>query len=525
MTLNRRLVILVALVGVLFVTTGVGTVAAQSAPDCSTVTYNGDGTEANPYEVSNVDQLQCIEEQDLDANYVQVSDIDAGGTASWNGGDGFDPIGGPPVPVSGPPFEGKFVGQGYSITDLTINRDSKNRVGMFGGLDRSGEVTTVSVVDANITGNDEVGGIVGLNAGTIDKSYVTGSINGTDDVGGLIGRNRGESTVSTSYSTASVSGNGFDVGGLVGGNGGMITESYATGSVDGTDDVGGLVGTNSGTVSKSYATASVNGPEDVGGLVGFNVGGGMVSESYATGLVDGSNRVGGLVGLNAESMVSESYWDTETTGQSSSQGGTGLTTSEMTGTAATSNMAGFDFTSTWETVTNPNDYPVLAWESEEEENTPPTASFTYTPSSPDTSESITFDASGSSDSDGNIQRYDWDFGDGSTATATGETVTHTYTNPGTYAVTLTVIDGDGATDSTTTTVEVRDPSESPVEGVSDELWNTVTADDGSDGLSLADLGNAIQEYRSNPGNAEVGGVGIGLSDLGSLIQHYRNEVA
>ena len=62
---------------------------------------------------------------------------------------------------------------------------------------------------------------------------------------------------------------------------------------------------------------------------------------------------------------------------------------------------------------------------------------------------------------------------------------------------------------------------SPVDGVSDELWTAVTGD-GS--LTLADLGNAIQEYQNNPGNATVDGVPIDLSDLGALIQHYQDEV-
>jgi hypothetical protein len=57
--------------------------------------------------------------------------------------------------------------------------------------------------------------------------------------------------------------------------------------------------------------------------------------------------------------VSESYWDTEATGQSSSagNGATGLTTSEMQGSSASTNMGGFDFTNTWNTV--PSEYPVL----------------------------------------------------------------------------------------------------------------------------------------------------------------------
>jgi hypothetical protein len=123
-----------------------------------------------------------------------------------------------------------------------------------------------------------------------------------------------------------------------------------------------------------------------------------------------------------------------TTGLEISEGGTGLTTEEMTGSAASGNMTGFNFMDTWETV--PDDYPILSWETSD---------------------------SGS-------------------------------------------------------------PS-SPVEGVSDELWAAVTQDDGSDELSLADLGNAIQEYQKNPGGADVDGVSIDLSDLGSLIQYYRTEVA
>jgi hypothetical protein len=76
-----------------------------------------------------------------------------------------------------------------------------------------------------------------------------------------------------------------------------------------------------------------------------------------------------LVAYNLGDSVSNSYWDTESSGQSSSaaegSGSTGLTTSEMIGSSAPSNMAGLDFTGNWsEVVSSDSDavsdgYPVL----------------------------------------------------------------------------------------------------------------------------------------------------------------------
>ena len=66
------------------------------------------------------------------------------------------------------------------------------------------------------------------------------------------------------------------VGGLVGSNSGAggvnrISGSTAGGAVTGTGDfVGGLVGRNNGPISDSHATGDVNGGNWVGGLVGTN---------------------------------------------------------------------------------------------------------------------------------------------------------------------------------------------------------------------------------------------------------------
>ena len=89
-------------------------------------------------------------------------------------------------------------------------------------------------------------------------------------------------------------------------------------------------------------------------------------------------------------------------------------------------------------------------------NEAPTANFTYSPSSPDVSEEVTFDGSNSTDASGTIQSYAWDFGDGTTAT--GEVVNHTYAENGTYTVALTVTDNESSTNSTQQVITVENGS-------------------------------------------------------------------
>ncbi|MFQ6125061.1 MAG: PKD domain-containing protein [Candidatus Heimdallarchaeota archaeon] len=88
-------------------------------------------------------------------------------------------------------------------------------------------------------------------------------------------------------------------------------------------------------------------------------------------------------------------------------------------------------------------------------NLPPTASFSYSPSSPTVGEEILF-TDASFDPDGTISAWAWDFGDGMTSTDINPT--HAYDTSGSYSVTLTVTDDEGLEDAYYTTVEVK-PSE------------------------------------------------------------------
>ncbi len=265
---------------------------------------------------------------DLDFDTDADGDVDAA-DQYWHSGAGWAPIGG---------FAATFEGNGHTIANLYINRSS-GAIGLFGSVSAGGQVRHVGVRDVAVTGSGEswvVGGLVGLNQGSIVASYASGAVTGSghySDVGGLVGFNGGsgdaQGSIVASYATGAVTGpgNNSDVGGLVGFNGGS--------------------GDAQGSIVASYATGTVTGPgnnSDVGGLVGFNGGSGCaigsIVASYATGVVTGNGRVGGLAGFNGGSSLSrcrnssrgrivDSYWNTETSRQASSGGGAGKTTLEL----------------------------------------------------------------------------------------------------------------------------------------------------------------------------------------------------
>ncbi len=303
---------------------------SSSSEQCNASLFaGGNGTEANPYQISTAEQLQNLNlcfgtshdypyyPRYQNNHYVLTRDVDDLSSyllgAGNNGGKGWEPIGN-----SDNPFCGKFNGNGHKVSGLWINRPSQSSVGLFGDVwDFYGaEIKNIGVeIDdskGGVKGNGYVGGLVG-SGGNISNSYVTGNVEGYSEVGGLVGSTSIYSTISNSYATGNVSGT-ETIGGLVGYNSGTISNSYATGNVtdsydkDGassTDGTGGLVGINNGTVSDSYATGNVKGDSDVGGLVGDNWG--TISNSYATGSVIGNEAVGGLAGNSARATISSSY--------------------------------------------------------------------------------------------------------------------------------------------------------------------------------------------------------------------------
>jgi len=285
----------------------------------------GNGTEANPYQISTAEQLQnlnqCLGDANKNNHYVLNNDIDLTSYLSGEGnnnGQGWSPI----------TFYGKLDGKGHKVSGLWINKPSMSDVGLFAETLSEAYIKNIGLeIDSSkggVKGNQYVGGLVGLNGKgcIISNSYVTGNVSGNKFAGGLVGANNGNTI--DSYATGDVAGNfvgnGEYVGGLTGLNTGNISGSYATGNVSTGDKfIGGLVGANQGPLSDSYATGNViasataldrNSSGSIGGLVGVNGdregSTNTISNCHATGNVSGNQIVGGFAGQNF-GVITSSY--------------------------------------------------------------------------------------------------------------------------------------------------------------------------------------------------------------------------
>jgi hypothetical protein len=157
----------------------------------------GSGTEKDPYQVTSADELFEIR-NDLSASYKLMNSIDLGAfIAEDNPSQGWTPIGNVTTP-----FQGKFDGNNNVIKGLYINRPSIDNIGLFGCVE-NGYIRNLGLLNADVTGKDNVGALVGLlgfrngmdspeegtkyNNRLSDVLVMGGSVVGENNVGGLVG--------------------------------------------------------------------------------------------------------------------------------------------------------------------------------------------------------------------------------------------------------------------------------------------------------------------------------------------------
>ena len=283
----------------------------------------GTGTEADPYKISSVADLQQLATDvnggnNYSGKYFKVTaDIDLSSISN------FTPIG-----TEDNPFKGTFDGGGYKISNLKINMSEADEVGLFGEVN-GGTIKNVTLESASVTGCNYVGALVGFfgENSTIENCKITNSqiyAYGEYDVGGLVGSNIG--TIKNCWvisSKVTIDDCAEYVGGLVGENNGKIENCTVTGSIvcnDYSSDytgTGGLVGLNfeDGEIKGSTVTnTNITGGDDVGGLVGQNNGkisDGTVLGGYVKSVTDTGGFVGANYGEITNALVDNGFYSHE----------------------------------------------------------------------------------------------------------------------------------------------------------------------------------------------------------------------
>ncbi|MDD4070541.1 MAG: hypothetical protein PHF05_08870, partial [Candidatus Izemoplasmatales bacterium] len=201
-------------------------------------------------------------------------------------------------------FGGTFDGQGVNFV-VDFDMPLEEYVGLFHTLGSTAVVKNIDI-SGSIRGKSYVGSIAGRNMGEISNvnNYASVASLEGNDIGGITGVNEG--TIDNAFNRGTVVMNGTYAGGITGQNIGTITNSYNKGNITGNTSVAGIAGKNLGTIEYTYNIANITGESVVGGVVGDNTN--ILSHSFNSGDIYGSlSAVGGVIGAMSSGQAYELY--------------------------------------------------------------------------------------------------------------------------------------------------------------------------------------------------------------------------
>ncbi len=270
----------------------------------------GTGTQADPYQISNGEELAYLSAQVASGNafagkYVTLAaNLDMGNVA-------FTPIG-----SDARRFAGSFDGAYHTIDNLLVSQTT-DYAGLFGCLDTGAAVRRLTV-RGSISGRGYVGGIAGqADSATIEACANYATVTGTSrNVGGIVGRLNGKSAARSTvlrcanFGTISNGTNNFSAGIVGTAYYTTLSECYNVGSATG-NRVGGILGqTDSNTtVTSCYNAgaiklAAAGNYNYAGSLIGYNDGGSVSNCYYLTGMQAIGRGSGDTTALTEEQLKS-----------------------------------------------------------------------------------------------------------------------------------------------------------------------------------------------------------------------------
>lgn len=210
--------------------------------------------------------------------------------------------------VTVPIFLGEFRGEGYGLRNVNFS-DQGSNIGMFRIVD-----TGAQVRDLTVTGTAQPAGtktaialIAGQNRGLLSLCKTSGKVDAASEAGGIAGINEASGVIETCQNAAEITGQ-TNVGGICGKNAGKITGCTNTGRID-TDDslsgqsaIGGICGSSSASVLSCENTGDVGiryKGTQIGGIAGYVsdiASGNSITDCRNGGKIQGASEVGGILG-------------------------------------------------------------------------------------------------------------------------------------------------------------------------------------------------------------------------------------
>ncbi|QLE86630.1 HYR domain-containing protein [Shewanella sp. Scap07] len=294
-----------------------------------------DGNSEDTTGCGNNDDITACFGYELTANLSFDENDDGVENDTYNTGEGWTPIG-----TLAAPFTGTFDGNNFTISNLYINNTSlsgdDDSLGLFGhaenatieNLHLDGQIAASGYYVAGL-----VGYLYGSNPSVMTNISFKGTVTSNQGgayTGGIAGR-ASQATIKQCLATVDVTGQG-DAGAFAGELvNGSVENCLVNGSVITSGTVGGgFIGNLSGsgvTNVASHAKAEAN--NAVGGLIGSVASSSStITNSFSTGSAKQAFNKGGLTG-SALGTVTDSYWDTQASGLTTSGSGTGYTTAEL----------------------------------------------------------------------------------------------------------------------------------------------------------------------------------------------------
>ncbi len=268
----------------------------------------------------------------LDMNYKLIIDLDMEENE-------FIPIGKDAFTELGTGFTGTFDGNYHVIKNLgyigniSSVEDFEPNIGLFSCIETGGEVINLGLIDCQFVGKENVGGIAGINNGSIINCFNSGgfifSYNG--NAGGIFGyadvnKGQAKNCFNTGYVANQTSIEISEYDGTDWNNVTLITELSTS-----SKNYGGIAGI-AAQIINCYNTGTITGGSFVGGVVGK--GGNTVVNCYNTGYVNATDKNGAkygpITGKSSSPIVGGYYLDEEIDNGANLDNCKGITREEMT---------------------------------------------------------------------------------------------------------------------------------------------------------------------------------------------------